>query len=480
MKALGWGLVLGAASLAGAGQVAGREPGARATGKTVAGSQAVTAEDAAALSRALAAYDNGQGAAARAELERLAMRYPVNFAANEAAGLLAMEGGDYGRALPYLEHAAAADRRSAAGQANLGAAYLAAGRPSEAVRALQRAALLDARNAQTLSSLGHALFADHQLEEAAEVFARAVALGSTDVDDAYNEAVALYGVRKDGQAVAVLERIPAAQRGEPVESLWGDAEERQGHYKEALEHLQAAARLNATEATTYALAAELLRHWSWAPAAEITGFGVRQFPESRRMRLADGVAAYGAGKYPQAAAIFGALLALDPTNESYGSLLGRSCAAAGGSEAAECLALVAFAERQPGNAPIDVSAAVSLLHQPATDEVGGQNERIERALRLLRKAIQRDPRLPEAWYQLGVLQQQRSEWKESAASLERAIELRPTFAEAHYRLSRAYSHSGEAERARAEIALQQRYAQEEKDESAAKLKEVTIFLVASH
>ncbi len=430
--------------------------------------------DAAVLTRALSAYDSGDAASAKPELERLATKYPTNFPANEALGILYVEAGDFAHALPFLEHAAATKPNDAPAQTNLGAAYLQANDAKAAVRVLHHATIVDPRNAAAFASLGRALFLNKQPAEAAKAFAHAAELDHANTDDTYNWALALYDAHKDAEAATVLERTPAAQRTESVEALWGDVEERRGHFKEAVEHMQSAARIAPSEATTYAVAMELLRHWSWEPAMQMTQFGVKQYPQSVRMQLANGIAYFGSGRYVEASGVFGALLASDPANENYGSLLGRSCAATGGAAAAECDSLIAFADKHPKNAQIDVSAAVSLLHQPSAEQ------HLDQAQGLLETAIRNDPKIPEAWYQLGVLQQQRLQWKESAVSLAKAVELRPTFAEAHYRLSRAYSHTGQPELAKAEIALQQRYSQQEKDESNAKLKEVTIFLVGSH
>jgi tetratricopeptide (TPR) repeat protein len=120
-----------------------------------------------------------------------------------------------------------------------------------------------------------------------------------------------------------------------------------------------------------------------------------------------------------------------------------------------------------------VYAAITLLHQS-----GAEPHDLNTAQQLLIQAIQTDPTLAEAYYQLGVVQQQRLQWNESAASLQKAIQLRPAFAEAHYRLSRAYSHTGRPDDAQKEIALQQRFSQQEKQENDAKLKEITTFLIA--
>ncbi len=198
---------------------------------------AMTASDATALSAALAAYDSGNVAKAKPELERLAVKYPNNFPANEALGLLYVDAGNVAQALPFLEHAANANKMNAVAQANLGTAYLQVGDARAAVQTLKRAAALDAKNGQTLLNLGHALFLDKQPLEAANTFAKASALDPANLDVTYDWAVALHEAGKDAQAAEVLQRIPAGQRSEAVESLWGDVAEKQGQFKEAAEHI---------------------------------------------------------------------------------------------------------------------------------------------------------------------------------------------------------------------------------------------------
>lgn len=434
----------------------------------------VSPDDAASLSAALAAYDKGDSAAAMPELERLAIKYPDNFPSNEALGLIYVDRGNFAQALPYLEHAVAAEATNAVAQANLGAAYLQMGKIHEAVGALQRAVALNAGNATAQINLGHAFFLEKQPLQAASAFAAASSLAPENVDVLYNWAVALHQGGKDSQAFTVLQRIPKARRRDAVESLWGDVAEKQGHFQEAVNHMQTAMQLNPSEPNVYALAIELLRHWTWQPATEVTQYGVEHFPQSRRLQLARGIAFYGNGRYAESATVFGALLAIDPDNEDYGSLLGRSCSSLGGAVAPQCDSLVAFAAKHPGNAQIAVFAALSILHKPnAKDE-------LDQAEQLLRQAIRADPKLPEAYYQLSVAEQERLQWSESVANLNKAIELRPTYAEAHYRLARAYAHLHQPELANSEMALQLKYSQQEKDDSNRKLKEVTTFLVESH
>jgi len=99
---------------------------------------------------------------------------------------------------------------------------------------------------------------------------------------------------------------------------------------------------------------------------------------------------------------------------------------------------------------------------------------------LFQSALKADPNLAEAWYQLGCLQQSRGDWTGSVASLERAVSLRPAYAEAHYRLVRAYAHSSRREDSQHEIALQQRYSQEAKNAENQKMKDVITFITNSH
>src|SRR5206468_11413884 len=133
-----------------------------------------------------------------------------------------------------------------------------------------------------------------------------------------------------------------------------------------------------------------------------------------------------------------------------------------------------FADAHPENAMASLYAASSILHQ-ATD-----TRDTARAESLLQHSLKADPRLADAWYELGVLQQSRNQWDESAASLEHAVEQRPSFPEAHYRLSRAYARLGKGDKAQAEIALQQKYAQQSKDENNRRMQEVITFLTAKN
>lgn len=432
--------------------------------------------DATALSEALTAYNDDNEVVAIPALERLAAKYPDNFPANEALGLIYADGGNFARALPYLEHAANAKKENTIAQANLGAAYLKVGDIKAAVQALKRAVALDAKNDQTLSNLGHALFLDNQPQAAANVFAKASAIEPDNMDVRFDWALALHESQNDASALEILQQIPAGQRNEAVESLWGETAEKHGQFKEAADHMQAAMKLNPSEQNVYVLTLELLRHWTWQPATEIATYGVKNFPDSRRLQLAQAIAFYGGKHYVDAAAAFSSLLSLDPDNESYGDLLGKSCSALGWSGATQCDTMIDFADKHPANAQVAVYAASNILHNSDPDA----KDKLDHAERLLVQSIRVDPKIAEAYCELGTLQQERSQWSESVVNLNKAVELHPAFPAAHYRLARAYAHLHQLALADKERALLLKYDQQVQDDSRAIIREVTMFLVASH
>jgi len=435
-------------------------------------SRPISSADRTTLKRALDAYDAGDLTTSEPLLRDLATRYPRSYEANEALGSLYAETDRTTLAVQYLRRACAIAPREAVAHANLGAAYLKSSDAGAAIPELRLALKTDPRNASTQSNFGQALMLAAQPAEAAKAFAAAAALDSANSELLYNLALAQYesGALKEASATLARIAIPTDQ----TESLAGDIAEKLGAYKQAIEHYQAAAQSNPSDANIYALVLELVRHWTWDEAAKIAAFGASRYPQSTHFEVARGIAQYGGQQYAEAVVTFSALLQKDPDNGLYADLLGRSCSAIAEDASAQCLGLDEFAHRHPENAQAATYAAVSLLHRPAAEQDQAE------VRRLLDQAIAANPRLPEAWYQKAVLEQAGLQWKESATALEKAIALRPTYPEAHYRLSRAYAHLGMKDEAQQQIALQQKYSQQAKDSLNAHLQEVVTFLVKTN
>jgi tetratricopeptide (TPR) repeat protein len=435
--------------------------------------EAMTTTDATKLREALADYDQGWSEQAKPILQDLLVHYPANFDINETLGLIYAEAGEFTAALPLLERAAHLQPGAPIARANLGTVYLKLNQPRKALPELEAAARFQPRDQQTQTNLAHAYLETNQPAKAAHAFASAAALGPLDADTMHDRALALLDSSDAAGAKRVLDAIPQSGRNDATEEIAGEAEERLGNYRQAEEHFSEAARLNPTEPNIYAWVVELLRHFSWQPAVKVADYGTQLFPSSTRLKAARGIAFYADNRYKEAATVFSDLLTVDPGNATWASLLGRNCALIADTTITGCDSLQRFADQHPRNAEAATYAATALLHQPA------EKRDNSRARALLQQAAAADPSLADTYYQFGVLDQEETHWQDSTTPLEKAIALNPVFAEAHYRLARAYSHLGRREDAAREIALQQRYAKEQKDSVDARLKEVTTFLTSA-
>lgn len=433
----------------------------------------LSAHDQRELASALSADDAGHPQQAEQPLRDLVRRYPRNFEILESLGLVYAELGEYARACPYLERATRANPASAAAYANLGSAYLKLNRTPDALKALQHAAEIEPANATTQTTLGLARMQAHQSKLAAEAFAHAAQISLPNADLLYNWSVALLGAGEITSAAGVADRIPGAESSAQVQSLLGDIAEHQDKFKDAADHYQKAVDLNPTEANIYTLAMEFVRHWTFDPAIKIFDYGLDRYPASTLLLSGKGIAEYADNHYADAASIFSGLLVHDPDNALYAEILGHSCNLMPDSIPG-CNRMINFAQAHPSNAPANLFAAESLLHNPGDPGASAKAEK------LLRQAIVDDPALAEAWYELGVLDQQKGQWQQSQTALEKCVALQPRLSKAHYRLALAYAHLGKRDRSKQEIALQQQYSEQEKDKLNARMQEVTRFVVANH
>lgn len=424
------------------------------------------------LQSALDAQEAGRPQDAESVLHTLSVHHPHNFEILESFGLLYVAQNDFVSAIPYLQRASAVSPRSPIAFANLGAAYLKADRRAEAIAALDKSSELDPNNADTQANLGIALMQEGQSSRAVDAFAIAAASRPNDADLLYNWAVALLAANQVPKAAEIAASIPGAESSSQVQSLLADIAEHTGNFKEAVAHYQSASNLDPSETNIYALGMEFVRHWTFEPAIKIFEYGLSRYPGSARLLSGRGIAVYANNDYASAAKIFSGLLEKSPDNSMYAEILGHSCNLMPDSSEG-CETLVDFALKHPGNASADTYAAAIVLHRSA------EAKNLDLAQTLLDHAIAANSKLPETYFQLGVLEQQRGKWEASKTALEQCLVLNSHLSRAHYRLGLAYSRLGDRDKARAEFDLQRKYSQEEKDQVNARLEEVTTFLVSA-
>src|SRR5712664_3452266 len=139
-----------------------------------------------------------------------------------------------------------------------------------------------------------------------------------------------------------------------------------------------------------------------------------------------------------------------------------------------CGLIARFTHDQPTNALGNYYYAVALWKRGR----GGENSaNLQEAEALLQKAVSVDPKLGEAFVQLGVLYSARGNFPQAIGAYKKAIEVNPESGEAHYRLALVYKRVGQDEKSEQELQL---YKQADKSETAAveqQRREIRQFLI---
>lgn len=424
---------------------------------------------------AMAAQDRGDLATAESLLGKIHRAHPGIFAVDESLGLLLASRGDLDRALPLLKAAVGEQPRSDAAHANLGAALYQAHRNEAAASEFEAAVRINSKNVQALQSLGRIYMDEGKPAEAANALLAAQHLRQDDPDLKLDCITALLAANRLDEARSMLAEVPSVDQSARAQSLLGEADEKSGKFHDAAEHFARAAELDPSEESAWMLGIEFLRHWTFDAAVKEFQAAFEKFPNSTRLRVGLGAALFGDEQYAKAVPVFADLLRGEPDNAAYANMLGLACNAPSEVKSPECSALVKYAQLHTADANAATQAAEFLLAQGSDNDSSLADART-----LLSRAIAANPKLPDAQFQMAVALQETSDWKGSIPYLERAVNLKPDFAQAHYRLARAYWKSGRTQEGQAQMELQKKYARQERDDLDRRLKQITRFVVELH
>jgi tetratricopeptide (TPR) repeat protein len=244
--------------------------------------------------------------------------------------------------------------------------------------------------------------------------------------------------------------------------LLGELDERLGDPLEAVREYERAALMDHSEQNYFEWGTELLLHRADEPAVEVFEKGSHAHPDSARMLAGLGAALYAEGKSEEAAGRLCAASDLNPADPAPYVFLGKMEKAATGVLACVEQKLARFAQEQPGNALADFYFGVTLWKRDRGSEKNAAG--LQQAETLLEKAVSIDPKLGEAYLQLGILHSERGNLEQAIRDYQRAIEANAEIGEAHYRLGSAYRRIGEESKAEQEF---QRYEKIERAETAA-------------
>jgi predicted Zn-dependent protease len=423
---------------------------------------------------AMAAQDQGDMDRAQHLLSALHAHHPDVFEINESLGLILAGRENYAQALPLLEAAVRQRPDSDVAHANLGAALYKVHHNQQAAAELERAATLNPANVVAQQSLGQVLLEEHKPALAATAFSAAVRLKPGDDDLALSYAAALIAAGQCDRASQVLSSVTTAGQSALAQSLLGEIDENGKKFESAEQHFSRAVELDPSEDNLWELGVEFLRHWTFDAATRVFQDASARFPQSMRLRLGRGVALFGNAKYAQAIPVFADLLRSAPDNGEYAGMLGTSCSAVMLEPHPRCATLVQYAQSHPKDARATSSAAAFLLRQ---SDAHSQRPLVKK---LLEAAIAADPSLAEAQFQMGTFLQDDGMWKESIPYLERAVQLKPNFSKAHYRLALACWRTDRKQEAQTEMELEEKFSQQEQEDLDHRLRQITTFVVNIH
>jgi tetratricopeptide (TPR) repeat protein len=313
--------------------------------------------------------------------------------------------------------------------------------------------------------LGKWLVDEERPLDAIAYLERASGINPNDDENRYYLALAHFKMAEYSYAQTELGSLLKAEAGgqEKAEAhhLLGETDEKLGDLLEAVRELQRAAELDPSEPNLFDWGSELLLHSAAEPAVEVFTKGNRLFPQSVRMLTALGASLYVLGSPEKAAQRLCEASDLNPRDPDPYLFMGKMQAteAIPPGEIAE--RLERFAKLHPENALANYYYAVSLWK--ARNSAGDQGDLGQIEL-LLTKAAQLDPKLGDAYLQMGMVYAEEKDMAKAIASYQQAITATPDLAVAHYHLAQAYRQQGESVKAQAEMELYEKISKANADE----------------
>lgn len=229
---------------------------------------------------------------------------------------------------------------------------------------------------------------------------------------------------------------------------------------------QRAAEQDPTEPNLFDWGAELLAHRAHVPAIEVFTRGARLFPRSTRMLLGLAVAQYANGSYEQASRSFFAAADLNPRDPKPYLFLAKVQSSTITESDAYLERMARFAKLAPDNAWANFYYAVSLRERDGV-----------KAVTLLERALQLDPKLADAHVQLGIIYSERKNFEPAIAAFQKAIAIEPKLEEAHYRLAQAYARTGDKGKAQKEFEIHDRLLKESAAQVEQERRQVQQFVI---
>jgi Flp pilus assembly protein TadD len=289
-----------------------------------------------------------------------------------------------------------------------------------------------------------------RLDAALPYLRRACAIDPTHYDSGHDLALALLETGNLNEARAQLERMLAVKDVAELHNLLGNVYERADNFAVANDEYQRAAHMAPTEEHIFDWGNNLLQLHAYEEASQVFTAGLERHPKSARLHVGIGISQYSRGQYEDAVKSFSTAADLAPSDPRPYQFLGEMYGVAPAMGAEINKRLATFAKANPKNGLAQFYYAMSLWKGQSSppDEAG-----MRQVETLLRQAVTLDRKLAKGFLELGILLSDQRRYKEAIPELQRAAQLEPDLAQAHYRLAQAYQRTGQKELADKELEI---------------------------
>ncbi len=406
---------------------------------------------------AVADYNSGNLAQAAEKLEKLVRRSSESSDVQELLGLVYSAQSKDAEATAFLEKAVDLRPDSAAARTNLAANLMRLKKVSAAEEQFQKAAQLAPDNFDTNHNLGEFYVRTGNLPKATEFLERAQHADPTSYDNGYDLSLAYIMTGRLAAGRQIIHSLLKLKDTAELHNLLGELEEKDGQFLTAEKEFELAAHQDSSESNLFDWGSELLMHRTLDPAVAVFQKATERYPNSPRLMIGLGMALYSRGNYDDAVKALLKGADLNPSDPRCYLFLSRAYDSSPSQAEDVIERFRRYAELEPGNAKAQYYYAVSLWKGRRTEDPDLDLHQIES---LLKKSIALDPKLADAYLQLGNLYSAENKYPDAIPEYVRARELNPDLADAYYRLGQAYVRTGQKDRAQQEFDTYQRLRQQ--------------------
>jgi tetratricopeptide (TPR) repeat protein len=247
-------------------------------------------------------------------------------------------------------------------------------------------------------------------------------------------------------AKSLLNRLLEQQDRPELHSLLGAAQSGANDFKAAAMEYQKAATIDPSEANVFDFGMSLL-HLDQNAAITIFRYGLQKYPQSVKIHVALGAALYAAGKSLEGAQLLCDAEDLNPADPHPMEILADTEIVPPALAAKITSQFASLHQRYPNDGLVLFDYTMVQSGRWSNDKAALPPHFIDS----LKTALTLNPRLPQAYFQLGLVYAQQGKYAEAISVLKKAISLDPMNDEYHYRLAFAYRKSGDQDKFQEEL-----------------------------